>query len=348
MKKDKGFLFLFSGVLLFAALFLFPDTFTDGISAGLEICVKILIPSLFPFLIAASLTGKGSMPDGAKKLFEPATRFLFGLPADCLPAIILGQLGGYLSGAKAVQSLYSSGAINNTQAERLLLFCINAGMGFTVNAVGNGMLNSREAGKVLLLALCISALIPGIFSRLFIKDRANSSEKKEILSQPLSTAITDSISAAAQSMLVACAFVAVFSAVGAISDKYIQNNILRAAFSCLLEVTKGCADVSGNVPLPVIAAVCAFGGICVHMQVFAVAREIQINVPRFYFFRLLHAVSAYAVCKIILYFHPVVLPVSVTFYSNARLFSFSAPAAISLLFLCALLILDLDNNRKIC
>lgn len=348
MKTSKGYLSLFTGVMLFAALFLFPDTFTAGISAGLELCGKILIPSLFPFLIAASLTGKGSLPPKPKKIIEPVTRFLFGLPADCLPAILLGQFGGYLSGAKAVQSLHSGKVISNSQAERLMLFCVNAGMGFSVNAVGSGTLNSRQAGRVLLLALCISSLVLGIASRLFIKDSPIITQKSSTVNIPFSAAVTGSVSSAAKAMLTACSFAIAFSALGSVSDAYIQNSSLRLIIACLLEVTKGCSDLSGNASLPLIAAVCAFGGICVHLQIFAVADEISINIPRFYLFRLLHSVFAYAACKIILYFHPVTLSASVMFYSNARLFSFSAPAAISLLFLCSLLILDLDNNRKIC
>lgn len=348
MKKNKGFLSVIAGVLLFAALFVFPDAFSEGIGSGLSVCGKILIPSLFPFLIAASLTGSSPLPSLAKKAFEPLSRFLFGLPADCLPAIALGQLGGYLSGAKSAQSLCQSGIITPKQAERLLLFCVNAGMGFSVNAVGNGMLNSRDAGRVLLFSLCISSLMLGIAGRFFIKDKSDFSEKSKPATMPFSAAVVNSVSSGTQSMLAACGFVIVFSGIGAVTEKLIQSHTLRLTLACLLEVTKGCAEISKNVSLPVIAVVCAFGGLCVHMQIFAVAREIRINLPRFYLFRLLHAALAYAICKVTLHFHPVTLPVSVTFYSNARVFSFSAPAAISLLFLCALLILDLDNNRKIC
>lgn len=348
MKKNESFLSVLAGVLLFTVLFVFTDVFTEGIGSGLSVCGKILIPSLFPFLIAASLTGSTPLPIPVKKALNPITRFLFGLPSDCLPAIILGQLGGYLSGAKSVQSLCSGGIISPSQAERILLFCINAGMGFSVNAVGSGMLNSREAGKVLLFSLCISSVVLGVVARFFIKDKSDSVQKQKIESIPFSSAVVSSVTSGTQSMLAACGFVIIFSGIGAVIESIAQSHTLRLILNCLLEVTKGCRELSGNASLPVIAAVCAFGGLCVHLQIFAICREIPLNLLRFYLFRLLHSVTAYAVCKIILHFHPVTLTASVSFYSNARVFSFSAPAAISLLFLCALLILDLDNNRKIC
>lgn len=335
-------------MLLFAVLFVFPDVFSEGVGTGLSVCAKILIPSLFPFLIAASLTGGTQLPQSVRKLMNPISRLLFGLPADCLPAIALGQFGGYLSGAKSAQSLCSSGIISPSQAERMLLFCINAGMGFSVNAVGNGMLNSREAGRVLFFSLCISSLILGIAGRFFIKDSSDSAKNQKPANLPFSAAVVNSVTSGTYSMLTACGFVIVFSGIGAVIENLVRSNVLRLAVNCLLEVTKGCAELSGNASLPVIAAVCAFGGLCVHLQIFALTREIPLNLPRFYLFRLLHSALTYAVCRIILHFHPVTLTASVAFYSNARIFSFSAPAAISLLFLCALFILDLDNNRKIC
>ncbi len=348
MKKNKGYLNLIAGSALFAALFLFPDAFAKGIANGLSACGNVLIPSLFPFLIAASLAGCGSIPHSARKILDPLTKTFFSLPSDCLPAIILGQLGGYLSGPKAAQSLYSGGTISKAQAERLLLFSVNAGLGFSVNAVGNGMLNSRQAGRVLLAALCISSLFLGVISRFFIEEKTDTLPERVPKNPPFSAAVVNSVASGAQAMLTACGFVVIFSGIGSASAGLIHSDTLRIALSCLLEVTGGCADISGKASLPVIAAVCAFGGLCVHMQIFAIARETKISLLRFYLFRLLHAVFAYITCKIVLHFHPVTLPVSLSIYPNAEIFSFSAPAAISLLFLCALLILDLDNNRKIC
>lgn len=346
--KKNSYVSMLTGIIFFVLLFIFSEKFIQGINSGLLNCVRIVIPSLFPFMIAASLAGSGELPKPLKKFFEPVTQFLFRLPADSLPAVILGQLGGYLSGAKAVQSLYSNGILSKSQAKRLMLFCVNAGMGFSVNAVGNAMLCSREAGRVLLAALCISALITGFIGRFLPDDDIKSDKKTEKSKLPFSAAVVGSVTSASQSMLAACGFVALFSGIGAAADYYIKSENVRLILSCLLEVTKGCADLTGNASLPVTAAVCAFGGLCVHLQVFSVAKEFELKILRFYIFRILHAVMAYAVCNVILHFHPVESAVFLSFSENAAAFSFSAPAAISLLFLCVLLILDLDNSKKIC
>lgn len=347
LKNKSSYFILGAGICLFAALSFFSQTFASGVSKGLEYCTKLLIPSVFPFLIAATLTGRGTLPQSFCKILNPVTEFIFGLPAQCLPAIILSFFGGYLSGAKSVQSLYYYGIISKETAERMLFFCINAGIGFSVNAVGNGMLDSRQAGKVIFASLCISSLINGLISRFFIKDCAKT-RCTVTAHADLSSAVTESVSSGGAAMFNACTFTVAFSGVCAVFDKYISNPLLKNTLSCIFEVTKGCSDISAAASLPVIAAVCAFGGLCVHLQVFSAVKDTGINIPRFYLFRLLNSVTAYAVCRLILYFCPVTVPVSVVINPPAAVFSFSAPAAVSLLFLCALLILDLDNGEKIC
>lgn len=348
MKNKNGYFILGAGICLFAALSIFSQAFASGVSMGLDYCVKLLIPSVFPFLIAASLTGRGCLPRFLCKILNPVTKFLFGLPAQCMPAVILSLFGGYLSGAKTVQSLYANGITDRQTAERMLFFCVNAGMGFSVNAVGSGMLDSRYAGTVIFASLCISSLIIGLASRLLFGVGTEIPQRNASLHTDIASAVTESVSSGGAAMFNACAFTVAFSGICAVFDKYIPHPLLKNILSCLLEVTKGCADISGTASLPVIAAVCAFGGVCVHFQIFSSAKDIGINLPRFYIFRLLNSAAAYAVCRLILFFFPAVHPVSVVINPPAAVFSFSAPAAVSLLFLCALLILDLDNGEKIC
>ena len=343
--RKNNYSSMLTGLIFFVMLFVFSEKFIIGINSGLVTCVKIIIPSVFPFLIASALTGCGKLPKMMKNFFEPITQILFRLPADTLPAIILGLLGGYLSGAKTTESLLKNGSINKPQAEKLNLFCVNAGIGFSVNAVGNAMLCSREAGRVLLASLCISSVLTG-FAVKFIP--SDNSESKKIQFNPtpsFSDAVVNSVSSASYTMLTACGFAALFGGICSVTDSYINNETVKTAITCLLEVTKGCVDLTGKTSLPVIACVCAFGGVCVHLQIFSISR---VNAFRFYLFRIIHSVSAFFVCKIILYFNPIESPVFLSFSQNVEPFSFSPAAAISVVFLSFLLILDLDYNRKIC
>lgn len=345
MKKETS-VFIF-GIAIFAFIFLFSEEFFTGFSAGLSNCANIVIPSLFPFIAASSLIGYGKPPTILSRIVGPLTKHIFRLPPDSFPAIILGQLGGYLVGASSAASLCSSGSISRNQAQRLVLFCVNSGIGFSVNAVGNSLLGSREAGKILLLSLCISSVAVGICTR-FIPEKKETTHKAIVNNIGFSSAAVMSVYNASSAMLKCCGFVCLFSGLSSTLSSIIRNPAISIASACILEVTSGCAAAVGKVSLPVIAAICAFGGLCVHMQIFSLTECIGINIPTFYFFRLLHAVLACVFCKIILYLHPIREEVFISVSNNVRLWSFSAPSAISLLLMCALLILDLDNERKIC
>lgn len=213
-----------------------------------------------------------------------------------------------------------------------------------MNAVGNAMLCSRESGRVLLASLCIASVFTGFVMRFIPLNDSYERNYQPKFAVSLSDAVVNSVSSASYTMLTACGFVTLFSGVCAVTDFYIKNETVRTVISCLLEVTKVCVDLTGKTSLPVIACVCAFGGICIHLQIFSMCK---INIFRFYLSRIIHAVSAYFICRTILYFNPIESPVFLSFSQNAAPFSFSVPAAISLVFLSFLLISDLDYSPEI-
>lgn len=344
--KNKGYAAAFAGLAMFAFLLVFAEDFRNGFVIGLKNCSDIVIPSLFPFLIASSLAGSGELPSGIRRPISALTEFLFGLPAESIFAVILGQLGGYLSGAKATQSLCSSGKISVSQAEKLMLFCINPGIGFTINALGSIMLSSRNSGRIIFFSICISAVICGIISR-FMPCTEIRKNDTHITGTSFSAAVVNSVSSGTFSLLTACAFVCIFSGLTSVITTYITNEKIKVAAVCLLEITNGCIYASKEMSLPLISALCAFGGLCVHMQIFSVAESFKIKAPVFFAFRLLHAVLSFAVCSLILWLFPTDVQVLVNITPRVIPWSFSAPASFSLLFLSSLLILDLDNTYKI-
>ncbi len=336
----------FTGIAVFIFMLVFAKEFRTGFSTGLKNCAETVIPSLFPFLIAASLAGNGELSHKISRFVSPVTEFLFGLPCECLSAMILGQLGGYLSGAKSAQSLCASDRISANQAEKLMLFCINPGIGFTVNALGSIMLSSRSSGRIIFASICISSFICGIICR-FLPCKKHTSAKKEIRYPTLPEAIINSVSSGTLSILTTCSFICLFSGITSVIDAYVTNENIKLGAVCLLEITNGCIYASKEMSLPFISAICAFGGICVHMQIFAVADNFRIRILRFYLFRVLHAILTFGVCTLILRMFPDDLQAMVNVTPEAALWSFSAPASVSMLFLSALLILDLDNIYKV-
>ncbi len=331
---------------MFVFLIIFAEVFKVGFLSGLKSCYETVVPSMFPFLIAASLSGSGKLPKAILRPVSRLTELFFGLPAESIFAVLLSQFGGYLSGVKSAHSLCETGKISALQAEKLMLFCINPGIGFAVNALGSIMLLSRESGRIVFISVCISSMLCGIISR-FVPCKSVANKKPEKQPPSFSEAVVNSVSSGTFSLLTACSFVCLFSGIAAVFDAYVPSGNIKTASICLLEITNGCLLASKEMSLPFISAMCAFGGVCVHMQIFASADNFRVRIPLFYAFRILHAVLSFGVCSLILWLFPYDAQVMINVTPEAALWSFSAPASVSLLFLSALLILDLDNMYKI-
>ena len=342
--KNRGYGVVSAGIFMFVFLLVFAEEFRAGFLTGLRNCSQTVIPSLFPFLIASSLSGSGNLPRFLLKPVSFFTKLLFRLPAESIFAIVLGQFGGYLSGAKSASALCDSGRISESQAEKLMFFCINPGIGFAINAVGSVMLSSRNSGRIIFVAICISSLLCGFFAK-FLPCKTGEKRINNIKSVPFSAAVVNSVSSGTFSVFSACAFVCLFSGFTAVIEACIPNENIKTLAVCFLEITNGCFLATKEMSLPFLSAMCAFGGICVHMQIFASADNFRINLPLFYAFRILHAFLAFAVCKLLIGLFPCDVQAMVNVTPQAALWSFSAPASISLLFLSALLILDLDYDR---
>ena len=344
MKKERCFALLM-GTIMFVLLFAFREDFLRGAAIGLSNCAQIIVPSLFPFMTAAALLGEGEIPVKLKKIIGPITSSLFGQPAESAVAVAVGLLGGYPSGARTAVALYKSGKISRNQAKSLMLFCVNSGTGFCINALGKALLGSEKAGIIIFVSLCISAVITGFFTRPEADDdfcRANNERKN------LPQIFVESVSSGASGIIGVCAFTTLFSGILSVVSSFGMSEKASIIFACLLEITSGCASASGRIPLPMIAAACAFGGLCVHMQIFSVAGEMKPDFISFWLMRIVHSVLSAFVCALLLAFFPVELPTFLSVSENISLCSFSVPAAISLLFFSSLLIFELDKQRKIC
>lgn len=344
MKKGSA-LTAIAGAVIFIVTFRYTQAFSEGIITGLKNCATVIIPSLFPFMVAASFMGFAEIPKGLKRFVDPVTRLVFGQPSECVAAVFSGLFGGYPSGVKSAYSLWSGGRIGEENAKRLVLFCVNSGAGFCVNAVGGAMLGSEKAGGVILFSMCLAAVITGVFSR-----RKAPPERLTVIPEyrGFSEMFVESVASASRGIITVCAYTALLSGVISVISKMGFGENTVAAVACLLEVTSGCVEIAGKVPIPVIAAVCAFGGLCVHMQIFSIAGELKPKISEFYFFRMVHALLSGGICALMLKMFPIAEETALSLSENASAWSFSAPAAISLVFLASLLILELDKEKKIC
>ncbi|MDR1464537.1 MAG: hypothetical protein LBJ11_04475 [Oscillospiraceae bacterium] len=349
-------------VVVSVVLLFFAPTAAQGIRDGLLLCAQVMIPTLFPFLVLSSLLAGLGTNSGESKLLRWLMWTLLRQPPAAAGMILLSFLGGFPTGAQAIVLGMERGSLRPAQAQRLLLFCVNAGPAYLIGAVGSSLLGSRRAGLVAFLSLLAAGLVIGILTRFLSDSDAQSPEKNNskpekqqptLPSLPFDKLLLQSLTQAIAAMLQICAWVVLFSCICALLVLLPENfRSASAALSCLLEVTSGCVRaVRLGVPLPVICAVVAWSGLCVHCQILGNIRKTGLRMSWFWAARAMHAALAAAICAQLLRWFPLE-SVSATALagsgSGIRLWEISAPAAAALLFFCGFLVYDLDLHRKIC
>ncbi len=311
MQKTKtcipDFISAVSAAALGFSLLMNSAEVSKGVTDGLLLCAKVLIPSLFPFMTLAcwlSLTG------AARILSFPLqfiTTRLFRLPRELGTVVLLSFVGGYPVGAKCVSLLLEQKKIDKATAMRMMCFCVNAGPPFVVSAVGAGMLGDRNAGVALLAGQIFAGMAVGaVMAR-----RAKVPELSGGVTTPLRGAesFVSAVSASASAMLGMCAYAVLFSGLlplfikgelipGLASYLGLGDELLRVAAGGLFEVATGSAAAAalGEESGFALVSLClSFGGLSVWFQIISCFRQEKISFLKPMLARLLHMPAALCV-----------------------------------------------------
>lgn len=262
-------------VLIFAVLLLLhPQDAGAAVQDGLRLCAKTVVPSLFPFFVVTALLLRLGFDSVLRPFCAPFMRPMFGLRGECAAPLLAGFLGGYPTGARSAVQLYEQGALTRAEAERLLGFCNNCGVGFLVGFVGAGVFGSVRTGILLLAVHIASALLSGaVLCRL-----ARRSEETPLLpchlptqSASFSQALVASVSGALTSTLTVCAYIVFFRTVTSLVQ-------LPGILSGVVEMVGAVASLPGDVfGFAAAAGITAWGGLSVHCQTMAVVGELSLR-----------------------------------------------------------------------
>ncbi len=284
-----------------AALLAFPKEVQSSVKNSILYCLTVLTPSLFPFMALTSFAVNSPAGEFLGNLLGAVSRFLFRLPPVCTAPILMSFLGGYPAGAKGASLLLEQGKISEKEAGRMMLFCVNPGVAFVVTFLGGSVLGSFRAGWLLFFSVTVSGVLLGVLSGL----RSPLPEKRTSKSVlQLGSALTRSAADASRSTLSMCACIVLFSGFTALlHGTGVYQRLVRALssfgiftpmesaslLSFVLEVTGGAGTAAEfHVHTAFYAFGLAFGGLCVHLQVFAFFKKFPVSRWKFFLFRFLH------------------------------------------------------------
>lgn len=318
--KHLDRIFFLGILLMLVSLIMFPVQSVEAARDGVELCLNVILPSLFPFFVLSSLCVNLGLIQGIGKLLEKVMYPLFHVNGTCAGAFLLGIVGGYPVGARTAIELYQKKQCSKAEAERLLSFCNNSGPAFILGVVGAGIFSSSKAGLWLYGAHVAASVLVGILFRFYGPySRSHSQSCPEaILTISFAEAFTDSVKNAFSSTLNICGFVIFFTVLirllfltGVITslatgiawlfrDFGMEKGWAESLLSGVIEMTSGVwslRDVAGSLGnrLCMAAFILGWAGLSVHCQVLSFIGNSGLSTKTYFFGKLLHGIFSAAI-----------------------------------------------------
>lgn len=258
-----------SGIAMIV-LILDAKTALSGAQEGVELCIRTVVPSLFPFILL-SIMLTGSLTGRSIPLLRPIGK-LCRIPKGAESLLLVGLLGGYPVGAQCVAQACRNGQIAKDTAHRMLGFCSNAGPAFIFGMVGPLFASPAVPwalwGIHIAAALLVGFLLPG------------SADDAVITNQKKTVGLSEALRQSLRVMAGICGWVVVFRVIITFCQRWflwLLPDALQTLFIGLLELTNGCCELversEANAFL-LCAVFLGFGGICVGMQTVSVTQGI--------------------------------------------------------------------------
>lgn len=330
-------------------LIIYPKNTAEGIKNGFLLLGNNLIPALFPFMVLSSYISESSIANMISKLFEKPFKLIFKTSGYGVIPFILGSLGGYPVGAKTVCEFYENGKISENDAGRLLYWCINPSPAFLITAVGTFMLGNTKSGFLLYFSCLLASLTTGFFCRFLSNNEIRPIENHPQTSK--GSIFVNSVSKGSEGMFAICGWVLTFCVLASLCDALNLPYTLSYIIKSVGEVTTGCKNaVSSHLSLPVIAGISGFGGFAVICQCASYSSRCKVETKYLICSRFIISALSTIYCSALLKLFPQCQNVSVIINKSTSSFTLchSIGASIILIIMCALLILEVDNRKKMC
>ena len=250
---------------------------------ALQLCSRLIIPSLFPFFVLSAFMTRLGLPQILGHIIAPFASRVYGISPAGASALVMGFIGGYPAGANYIADMEKEGLIDAAEGERLIAFCNNSGPAFIVGVMGTAVFGSVQTGLKLYAVHIFSALVTGLFFRArpqpypLLPHRLDETNTGE--------ALVSSVKQAVSSILNVCGFVICFSVLVSMLDigklctfagaaSGLDAGFIRAAVTGFLELGSGAGAMGGFDTSPrnlaLAAGMLSWGGLSVHFQTLAV------------------------------------------------------------------------------
>ena len=317
-------------IILFAVFLIkYSKDVSVAITVSIESCLKIVVPSLFAFMVISNLLIKSNIYVLLSKPFYLISRYLFRIPPELFSIFLLSNIGGYPIGAKLLAELIDENKIDKSTAENMMCYCYCNSPSFFAGAVGVVVFNDYFVGLIAYFSIVIANFIIAIL--LGIKNKIPEKSKVRLNIKLNPNILIDSITSAAKVLFTICAMLIFFASVIAILSSsgilnILSNNLMQILHSdyfiaesslmSFFEISK-ISTMSKNSYnyLPLMTCIAAFGGICVITQIIGITAG-KINLKKFAVSHAFHIAISGIMCYYLIKLFTINLSINTIYYQK--------------------------------
>jgi hypothetical protein len=304
-------------------MIIFAKEAAEAVKTSVNICLTVIIPSLFGFMVLSSFTVKTGLYNVFSKPFAKFSRRVLRIPPQLFSVFILSAVAGYPVGAKVLGDLYKNGAADKDTCASMQCFCYMGGPAYFCGVVSITLFDSIKFG---LLIFAVTLIVNFTVAVLSAKTRPIPPEKTAFCSAEISVKnFLSAIKDGGVSMLIMCGIIVFFATFtclleelgfiaffGGIASRLFYMNAAdgTALIRSIIEINNIRTFTPGHTAsLPLISALLTFGGFCVILQMYQFA-ESYIKTSLFLVYRAFAAVLAFTLTAAALRIFPQILSVS--------------------------------------
>ena len=259
------------GLYIVSLLIIILDfkTAAQGASDAIELCIRTVIPSLFPFMVLSILLNS-YLTGSAIRILKPIAR-ICSIPEGCETILLLGLLGGYPVGAQSIYHAWRQKQISTSQARRMLGFCNNAGPAYIF-----GMAVILFEKPVMIWAAWAIHIISAITTGIILP---HSPDRSNVVPKSTEISFSCALERTIKTLSVVCGWIVLFRVMIIYLQKWfyrIFSDFTLTIMCGFLELTNGCIELyalhSQGLRFILFSTFLALGGICVAAQTISVTK----------------------------------------------------------------------------
>lgn len=272
--KKRNLTAALAAALGMLVLILDGKTALSGARDGIDLCLRTLVPSLFPFFVLSNLL-TGNLMGQPLKLLRPLGR-LCHIPEGAESLLAIGLLGGYPVGAQNIAQCFRSDQLSRSDAQRMVIFCNNAGPAFLFGIIGPLFPDMRYAWLLWIIHM-LSALIVGMLLPC-------EHDHAAVQTQEHTPSFSEALERSVKVMALVCGWVVLMRMLLVILERWVfwaQPAAVQVILAGILELSNGCVQLArienDGLRFIIAAGFLSLGGVCVAMQTVSVAKGLSLR-----------------------------------------------------------------------